>query len=54
MGTVTRLKAERSRVRIPKKVVRDFSLFQNVQNGSDTHPASYSMVIKVLPGVKRS
>ena len=31
-----------------------FSFFQNVQNGSDTHPASYSKVTEVLPGAKRS
>jgi len=37
-----------------KKVVRGFSLFQNVQNGSDTHPISYSKVTEVLQAVKRS
>jgi hypothetical protein len=51
-GIVTRLQAGRSGVRIPAGV-RDFSLLQNVQNGSGVHLASYTMGTRCsFPGGK--
>jgi len=44
---VTRLRAGRSGVWIPVEA-RDFSLLQNVSNGSGACPVSYSMAIGVL------
>jgi hypothetical protein len=47
VGTEIRLQAGRSGIRIPVEE-RDFSLFQNIQTGSEADAASFSVRIGVL------
>jgi hypothetical protein len=47
VGMATVLQAGQSGVQIPLKA-RDFSLLQNTQTSSGTHPASYIMATTVL------
>ena len=50
VGTETRLQTGRSGIRIPVGE-RDFSLFQNIQTGSEDDAASFSVRIGVLSRV---